>query len=342
MERKKRWLAAGIVVGSLCVIAAIFVTIRLYQERKETEAKIAARRHGQSGVSLDFQSDTVTYQGKTYRRNSYMKAILCMGVDREGTMLDTTVHTFGGQADGIFLIAQDTARNNLKILMVPRDTMTEITMTDLSGNELGKEVQHLTLAYAYGDGREKSCELVAEAVSGLLGGLKIDHYVSANINVINILNDKVGGVTVTVPEVTGLTEREPEFVAGQTVTLHGDQAETFVRYRDINEIHSAIYRMERQQEYITQFFATVKRQSDVNSGIVTDLLDEVEDYMVTDMGKEEYLKVAMDALELNRLDDENFCTIPGEAIMSDRYDEFYPNEEELTPLILELFYREIS
>jgi len=100
--------------------------------------------------------------------------------------------------------------------------------------------------------------------------------------------------------------------------------------------------MERQQEYITQFFATVKRQSDVNSGIVTDLLGEVEDYMVTDMGKEEYLKVAMDALELNRLDDENFCTIPGEAIMSDQYDEFYPNDEELTPLILELFYREIS
>ena len=51
----------------------------------------------------------------------------------------------GGQADAIFLVAQDVARDKVEILMIPRDTMTEITLTDLSGNVLGRDIQHLAL-----------------------------------------------------------------------------------------------------------------------------------------------------------------------------------------------------
>ena len=88
-------------------------------------------------------------------------------------MTETTLSGDGGQADGIFLLAHDTARNQLKILLIPRDTMTEITKTDISqtetnGTELGKIVDHLSLSYAYGDGREKSCEYTKKAVSNLL------------------------------------------------------------------------------------------------------------------------------------------------------------------------------
>ena len=64
-------------------------------------------------------------------------------------MTETTLSGDGGQADGIFLLAHDTARNQLKILLIPRDTMTEITKTDISqtetnGTELGKIVDHLS------------------------------------------------------------------------------------------------------------------------------------------------------------------------------------------------------
>ena len=54
------------------------------------------------------------------------------------------------------------------------------------GNELGKDTQHLTLAFAYGDGKEKSCELLQEAVSNLLFDLKIDGYLAANISSIEM------------------------------------------------------------------------------------------------------------------------------------------------------------
>ena len=334
----KAWYPVMAAVPPLCIAFLSYEAVRLYRLKQMTEAQIAGRTYAETGSVL-FQGETVEYAGKTYRRNTHVKAILCMGVDRKGTMEGTTVPTRSGQADGIFVIAQDTARNTLKILMVPRDTMTEITLTDLSGNVLGKDIQHLTLAYAYGDGREKSCELVAEAVSDLLGGLKIDHYMAGNIEIINILNDSVGGVTVTVPT-SGMEKRDAAFVEGATITLHGEQAESFVRYRDIQETHSAIYRMSRQREYIMQFFGTVKRQSARNSAIVTDMLDLVEDYMVTDMGKEEYLKIALDALEMAELAPEDFYVVPGQAVMTEVYDEFHADREALTPIILELFYRE--
>ena len=78
--------------------------------------------------------------------------------------------------------------------------MTEITLFDYFGNELGKDVQHLALAYAYGDGREQSCELMTEAVSDLMFGLQIDSYFATNISTVQILNDEIGGVEVLVED----------------------------------------------------------------------------------------------------------------------------------------------
>ena len=48
-----------------------------------------------------------------------IKAILCMGIDRPGSLEETMTAGFGGQADGIFLVAQDTARDRIKVLMFP-------------------------------------------------------------------------------------------------------------------------------------------------------------------------------------------------------------------------------
>ena len=337
-----RHLYIGLTVAAvLCIIILIPVTIRLYQQKKATEAAIANRKYVESEDNIRFRSETMEYGGKTYRRNSSVKAVLCMGVDRNGPMVEETVHTFGGQSDGIYVLAQDTARNTLKILMIPRDSMTEINLTDLNGNVLGKDIQHLTLAYAYGDGKELSCERTREAVSGLLGGLSIDHYMAADIDVINTLNDSVGGVTVTVP-VEGMEKKDPAFVKGATITLHGAQAESYVRYRDINEHYSALYRMERQKGYIMGFFQQVKESSKRDARTVENLFEMIQDHMVTDMRKDEYLKVAMDALEMGELDEDGFYSVPGEAVATDVYDEFYVDQEALTPIILELFYREVQ
>ena len=66
------------------------------------------------------------------------------------------------------------------------------------------------------------------------------------------------------------------------------------------------------------------------------------EYMVTNMAKYQYLKVAMDVVGSGKLSDEDFYTVPGEGVVTPRYDEFYADKEALTPILLELFYREIE
>ena len=346
--RKRKALLRRLKIATLLILIAVLLAAGVFFYKKKIETEMQAGRYGSPGLEngvleqeepLFFTKDRISYGGKNYRRNTYVKAVLCMGVDRTGTMEEKTTTGFGGQADGIILIAHDTARNNLKLLMIPRDTMTPIILTDLSGNVLGKDTQHLTLAYAYGDGREKSCEYMAEAVSDLLGGIAIDHYLAADIDTISILNDFVGGVTVTVPS-EGMEKANPAFVYGSTVTLRGEQAEKFVRYRDTGQDHSALYRMDRQQEYILRFADAVREQAKKDDGLVTRLFEEIQNYMVTDMEKAEYLKVAMSGLEAEGLASDGIYTLPGQGVSTAKYDEFYPDEEGMKQVVLELFYRE--
>ncbi len=358
-SRSNRGWILHILIGAMMVglTLLIWIGVGMYRQRKATESMIEARNaqaNAQAAASEDettqqnwhetlFSGNVVSYGGKTWRRNTYIKAILCMGVDRQGSMQKQTLSGDGGQADGVFLLAQDTARGSLKILMIPRDCMTPIMITDISrtesnGTELGKEIDHLTLAYAYGDGREKSCEYMVQAVSDMIGGFPIDYYLAADTDIIATLNDQVGGVEVTVPTV-GMERADPAFVAGQRVHLGGKQAERFVRYRDTTKDNSALMRMMQQQEYITGFFDSVKVCSRTDSRIVEKLFDMATDHMVTDMSKDQYMKIALDALTAG-LTAEDFRMVPGQGTATETYDEFYVDRESLTSVILELFYRQ--
>ena len=65
-----------------------------------------------------------------------------------------------GQADAIFVVSMDRATEKIKVLFVPRDSMTEIEVFNPSGKSLGMTTDHINIQYAFGDGRQKSCELM--------------------------------------------------------------------------------------------------------------------------------------------------------------------------------------
>ena len=262
-----------------------------------------------------------------------------MGDDRSDTMTETKELGLAGQSDGIFLIAQDTARHTSKILMIPRDTMTEIPITNKERTLHDTKITQLTMAYAYGDGREGSCENMVESVQKLLCGFTIDQYMAVDTTVVAQLNDAVGGVTVTVPT-EGMEKKDPAFVKGNQVTLHGNQAEAFVRYRDTDYHFTALYRMDQQQEYITQYFQAVKAASKTDSQIVVHLFDMIQDYMVTDMTKDQYVKIAMDGMEAGSLTSEDFYTVPGVEEITEKYDVYRADRQAAIQIILDLFYRE--
>ncbi len=338
-KRKKpvKWKVYGI-YGAVLAIAAVWFTWyswNLYQQKKATEARIAASPFE---APEDDGDGLIEYQGGVYERNPSVKAILCIGVDSSGTM-EQKVTGDGGQADGLFLVAHDVAKDHVRILMIPRDTMTPITLTDLSGNILGKTEHHITLAYGYGDGREKSCEWTAEAVSELLSGLRIDGYLAMNTSMIPVLNDMVGGVPVTV-EVDGMERRDPELVKGAAVTLKGKQADIFVRYRDIDLDNSAITRMSQQRQYMENYFTALKQSAAKDDQLITRLMNTIEKDMITNMPKDQYMRIGLDIINSSQaLAGDDILTIPGEAVTTEMFDEFHHDPEGTLKMVLELFYR---
>lgn len=327
------------VLGILaCILAVWFAgySAKLYNEKKLAEARGPMEFAGWEGDGGD---GIIEYDGTTYERDPSIRAILLIGVDSSGDM-EEKVTGDGGQADALIVAAHDVARNTVKILMIPRDTMTPITMTDLSGNVLGKAEQHINLAYGYGDGRELSCQYQSEAVSELLYGLSIDGYMAVNTSMIGTLNDLVGGVTVTV-QVDGMEKRDPALKKGETVTLTGEQAELFVRYRDINKDNSAITRMSQQKQYMEAYYDTLRRQAAKDDQTVPRIMDAIEGNMVTDMGKDRYMKMALDLVGSDAgLSGEDILTLPGEAVVGEFFDEYHYDPEGTLRTVLSLFYRE--
>lgn len=336
-QKRNRWhiYAATIIVLAALLIWFCWHSLALYGQKKAAEADM---KENPFVAEADFRDDVIEYQQAVYERNPSIKAILCIGVDSSGAMEKKTTGD-GGQADGLFLVAHDVARNRVRILMIPRDTMTPITLTDLSGNILGKTEHHITLAYGYGDGREQSCEWTVEAVSELLFGLSIDGYLAMNTSVISRLNDMVGGVSVNI-DVDGMERWDPELKKGSTVTLQGEQAEIFVRFRDIGIDNSAITRMSQQRQYIEGYLEAVRSKAAQDDQLITRLMDTIQTDMITNMPKDQYMAIGLDIINSDqKLSEDTILTVPGEAVTTEMFDEFHHDPEGTLKMVLDLFYR---
>ena len=287
----------------------------------------------------DFSQSSVEWQGKHYRRNTYVKPILLLGIDNAGSMQGKKEYGYAGQCDAVFLLAHDTARNTVKLLLIPRDTMTEVLEENPDTGIVEPYTDHLSLSYCFGDGREESCENTRHSVQRLLMNLEINDYMAIDTTVISGLNDAVDGVTVTIPT-EGMEQTDPAFVYGETITLHGAQAERFVRYRDCTVDNSALNRSQQHRQYIAGFFQALKLKSAKDSGIITKLYDQMQDYMITNMQKETYLKAALDVLQQGTIDDSSMLTLPGYGTATDTYDEYYAETDSIPEILLDMFYRE--
>ncbi len=145
--------------------------------------------------------DTVSWNGREYRRNEEIYTILCMGIDTENDMVaEGTGMRTGAQSDANFLVVVDAEQDKLFVLAIPRDTMTEIACFDTEGTSTGVIKDHLALQYAYGDGGNRSCELMQQSISRLFYHQPVNAYVTFSLNAIEALNGMVGGVSVTLME----------------------------------------------------------------------------------------------------------------------------------------------
>lgn len=329
---KRRGRFAAVIIAGVAVLAVAGLGYVGIQKKKAAEATSA-----KATAEAD-DSNTVTWQGKTYKYNQNLSNYLLLGVDKR-TPAETRVgKADAGQADALFLLSLNRKTKEMTLISIPRDTMTDVESFDLEGKSLGKSKDHISLSYGYGDGGAESCKLTQEAVSNLFYGLPIQGYLAMNLDGIPELAKSVGGLTVTVPN-NSLEYKYPEFAEGAEVTLTEENIETFVRSRDVDESQSAIYRMERQKAFLDAFSKKAKECYEQNAKFAANLFMAIKPYTVTNISEDRLMKLFQTADEGDGYTE---WTVPGEGTQGLSYDEYHVDDDALYTKVMETFYQEVK
>ncbi len=303
------------------------------------ENQMISKNTDGSDAKVSSDPDVIWYNGKAYRYNHDLVTMLVMGIDQESDTIEEKDDVSGesGQADTIFLMVMDKSKDEIKMISISRDTMTQIKTFDYKGNYLGKSKNHLGLAYSFGDGKVTSCQYMVDAVSNLFYGMPINGYVALNMNAVAMINDAVGGVTVTVPE--DMTQVDPSFAEGAAVTLTGDQALKFTRYRDTEKDFSNNSRMERQKQYLVNFMGQAVKAMKADMGLPVSLYQSLTDDMVTNLSLDRSVYLATEAIDMHFTAD-GIVSLKAKSKKGSVYDEVYVDDDALYDLIIQTFYTE--
>lgn len=285
-----------------------------------------------------WQEGWVKYQGEVYTYNEEILTFLIMGIDKQSDVEEVAEGTDGGQADALFLVVLNPKDKSIKIVGINRNTMTDIETYDEHGEYVSTVRSQLAIQHGFGNGMEESCEYQKKAVENLFYQLPIHGYAAINMSAVGMINDAVGGVDVTVPaDVAGITEY---FVEGSRLHLMGENAFWYVKYRDTDVFGSADMRLERQKTYLSGFIAAARQAVSQDISVVVDLYQAVKPWMVTDVSLDEAVYLAPVLTEY-RFSEDDFYLLPGETVMGEQYEEFYPDEDAMLGTILDIFYEKV-
>ena len=281
-----------------------------------------------------FESEiALTHRGKTvhYRENEITNYLL-IGMDREE--MDSSDLQNGGQADFLLMLSIDRRNRTITPVMIDRDTMTPVTTYGIFGNPAGARTMQICLAHAYRGVNVSGSENTARAVSRLLGGVNINRCMVMDLSGIALLNDAVGGVTVTV--VDDLTALDPALKKGATICLQGAQAEQFVRGRMTVADGTNASRMRRQQTYID---ALAGRMEDLFRGdalFLEDVFEKLSGHVKSDVTQKVLLGEANAYGEYSW---KPLQTLPGaHRLGEDGFAEFWVDEPMALDMIVDIWF----
>lgn len=341
---KKLLIILGIIFGAilgLLLILALTLTIMYFVGKAQltdySKINMTAPVISGADIDIDDKGKAVTYKGKKYLFNTDITSILCMGVDKSELGLDYDVVGTGGQADALFLVAFNTKTGETEVIAIPRDIKADIGIYSPDGQYLKTEKYQICLAYAYGDGREKSCENTKTAVERLFYNLPIQSYFAMDLEAISYLNNAVGGVTVTLNDNSFVDSYGIQHYQGETLTLYGSDAVRYLRMRDIEELTSTTQRLDHQINYLNSFTQKAIAMTKDDLGVPLNLLSIIGDNSVTDLNPAKITAFATTVIT-NGVNELSFKKIPGELTSDGTYAEFVVDEESFYEMLLDVYY----
>ena len=234
------------------------------------------------------------------------------------------------------LMVFDNKEKTYSTIHINRDTVTEIEVLGVAGNKVGTVNKQIALAHTYGKSAAVSNSNTAKAVSKLFYGVKVDHYMSLTLDSIGVMNDLVGGIELEVLDDFSDVEGGEALVFGETVQLSAEQAQLYVQHRKELSDSSNATRMKRQQQYLEAMRAKIENRVQTDNEFLAEAVIKMSDYMESDCSSTRLQEIG------NKMRDYEFVEIndvEGESIIGNNERmEFYPDEDSLKRLVIDLFY----
>jgi len=306
----------------LILLAGLAAGFFLVQSRINQEAIPDAGEAPHADLSSRF----ITHDGKQYRIRQNLSSILLIGFDSFEEDTDRIVEGKNRNrdlSDFIVVLLVDHKNKTITPLQLNRDTLCEIPWLDETGAVGGYHTEQLAFAHTYGSGGEDSARNTVRAVRMLLYNAPIQDYVVFSMDTVPILNDLVGGVTLTLSE--DLTAINPAYTKGSRITLEGNKALHFLRYRE-NTGGSNWYRMRRHRQYLTAFFESTERAIREDPDLATKAYSKVSPYLCTSMTVNNITELVDQISEYSL----NETLAPGgTAVPGEKFYEFHVDEQSL-------------
>lgn len=331
-QRKARIRGLIFLLIGVAVLAGVLIFLHMNESGQYKETR--------NQMSEGFGTlKTIEWKGTTYREKPAVTTMLIAGVDRDGTIQkQNNGYRNNGQADFLLLMAIDHTDKKIYRLQIDRDTMAEIVVLGIFGNETGTRIQQICLAHYYGGSPEDSAKYTVRAVQNLLGGAEIDGYYMVDYSSVPVLNDALGGVTVHMD--FDMTSVNPEWTQGKTVTLHGKEAETFVRSRMTIGAGTNEERMIRQNEFMTNAIKQMNAKLAADLSFGDQLLTTLQKVSVTNFTQKRLLE------ELNQAYRYEILPVDHPAgeytIGLDGFVEFHMQENAAAEWVLENLYTKVE
>lgn len=280
-------------------------------------------------VNEILSSKSIVHDNNYYTLKKNITTYLLMGIDNQG-----------GQADMLILLVADHDKDELFMIPINRNLMTDIREYDSNGNYLGLKNRQVCLShsvvYDYYDPKKATIE----AVSRLLFDVPIDYYVSLDIEGIEIISSIVGDVNVTSNE----TLAEVNITEGKDVVVNEENIYLYLSKRNMIGIGGAQKRLEREVEFLLACYDKFKhpiKNKNSSIGSLDDLsikYKKLKPYVKTNV--DEPLVKIMRYLNYD-LSEDNVYYVPHKTQLDENgiYEVCYMKVAETKEKLLDVFYK---
>lgn len=352
----KRKLVTGILIAVLVLAVIPSCILVTFANKGKNELAENATSDAISFNDENVSSLKVSYNGTNYIYNEDVITILVLGVDnsyedtadasqntdvknRDNDIVYTDENgseyvRYGGTVDMCFLLILNMETNEMNVLSINRDSMTDVNICTTEGVAALTDEMQLTLAYSYADGGIVSCENFTAAVSGLLKNLPINAYIAVDMEGLGDINDAVNGVTLIASETVSA-----DIFENNSVTLIGEMAYDYLEYVYLDSIGDNSSRIARQNQYFAAWINRLQQSYSIEKSVLKDVYNAAAPYIETnlDMYQMIYLAYVVKDMDLTVAD---VAEIDGEYTRTDYFDEYRLDEESLVEFLLEYFYTE--